>query len=56
MRSTLTLGGKDGKQSKKIERNTRERVFSEILLLFVALMLVLFAQGLSDAQSKRQAP
>jgi hypothetical protein len=33
MPSTLTAGVKVGKQSKKIERNTRERVFIEILLL-----------------------
>ncbi len=33
MSSTLTARVKDGKQSKKIERNTRERVFIEILLL-----------------------
>jgi hypothetical protein len=33
MPSTLTAGVEVGKQSKKIERNTRERVFIEILLL-----------------------
>mgnify|MGYP001602677870 FL=1 len=32
MPSTLTAGVKDGKQSKKIERNTRVYVFIEILL------------------------
>jgi hypothetical protein len=31
MPSTLTAGDEDGKQSKKIERNTRKAVFSEIL-------------------------
>ncbi len=33
MPSTLTAGDEDGKQSKKIERNTRKEVFSEILFL-----------------------
>jgi len=33
MPSTLTAGGKDGKQSKKIERNTLKVEFIEILLL-----------------------
>ncbi len=33
MSSTLTAGGKDGKWSKKIERNTLEVDFIEILLL-----------------------
>jgi hypothetical protein len=51
MPSTLTAGGKDGKQSKKIERNTRRRLFSEILLLCKSLIFRLVAQGLSDAQS-----
>ncbi len=51
MPSTLTAGGKDGKQSKKIERNTRWRLFGEILLLCTSLIFRLFAQGLSDAQS-----
>ncbi|MNP79395.1 hypothetical protein D3C76_1772240 [compost metagenome] len=51
MSSTLTSGVKDGKQSKKIERNTRECVFIEILLLFIASLFDFFAQGLSDAQS-----
>ncbi len=32
MPSTLTAGVKDGKQSKKIERNTRKVEFIEILL------------------------
>ncbi|KJZ45250.1 hypothetical protein VC35_14350 [Pseudomonas fluorescens] len=50
MPSTLTLGGKVGKQSKKIERNTRERVFIEILLLQMIAKIVLFARGLSGAQ------
>ncbi|MNN76994.1 hypothetical protein D3C81_1934210 [compost metagenome] len=53
MPSTLTLGGKDGKQSKKIERNTRERVFIEILLLRLAVIVLLFARGLSGAQLMR---
>ncbi|PTR25890.1 MULTISPECIES: hypothetical protein [unclassified Pseudomonas] len=50
MPSTLTAGVKVGKQSKKIERNTRGRVFIEILLLKMVLMIVLFARGLSVAQ------
>ncbi len=32
MPSTLTAEGKDGKQSKKIERNTRKVEFIEVLL------------------------
>ncbi len=32
MPSTLTAGVKDGKQSKKIERNTRKVEFIEVLL------------------------
>jgi uncharacterized membrane protein len=53
MPSTLTLGGKDGKQSKKIERNTRERVFIEILLLQMVSIILLVARGLSGAQLVR---
>ncbi|WP_121105106.1 hypothetical protein [Pseudomonas sp. WPR_5_2] len=56
MPSTLTAGGKDGKQSKKIERNTRRGAFIEILLLGICLRFKLFAQGLSDAQSVVLAP
>jgi hypothetical protein len=56
MPSTLTARGEDGKQSKKIERNTRDDVFIEILLLSIASILGLFAQGLSDAQSRVAAP
>lgn len=51
MPSTLTASGKDGKQSKKIERNTRERLFIEILLLVMPMIFEVFAQGLNDAQS-----
>ncbi|EJM70963.1 hypothetical protein [Pseudomonas sp. GM55] len=50
MPSTLTAGVKVGKQSKKIERNTRERVFIEILLLQMVAMILFFARGLSGAQ------
>jgi len=50
MPSTLTLGGEVGKQSKKIERNTRERVFIEILLLQMVAMILFFARGLIGAQ------
>jgi len=56
MPSTLTARGKDGKQSKKIERNTRDAVFIEILLLWFMAIVRLFAQGLSDAQSRVSAP
>jgi len=52
MPSTLTLGVKDGKQSKKIERNPRQDIFCEILLLRIMMIFWLFARGLSDAQSK----
>ncbi|WP_223512172.1 hypothetical protein [Pseudomonas sp. GL-B-19] len=50
MPSTLTAGGKDGKQSKKIERNTLKVDFIEILLLWVAAIVVMIARGLSTAQ------
>ncbi len=33
MHSTLTAGNEDGKQSKKIERNTLKAGFPEILFL-----------------------
>lgn len=55
MPSTLTARGEDGKQSKKIERNTRKSVFAAILLFCMALILGIFARGLSDAQSKAAA-
>ena len=55
MPSTLTAGGKDGKRSKKIERNTRKSQFSAILLFCMAFMLQMLARGLSDAQSKAAA-
>ena len=50
MPSTLTAGGKDGKQSKKIERNTLKVDFIEILLLWVAAIVLMIARGLGDAQ------
>ncbi|MNF73852.1 hypothetical protein D3C84_558670 [compost metagenome] len=53
MPSTLTAGVKVGKQSKKIERNTRREIFGAILLLRLVLIFGLFAQGLNDAQLKR---
>ncbi|RAI71441.1 hypothetical protein DOZ80_06280 [Pseudomonas fluorescens] len=53
MPSTLTAGVKVGKQSEKIERNTRERVFIEILLLQMVAMILLFARGLSGAQLRK---
>ncbi|MVV47690.1 hypothetical protein EJA72_05415 [Pseudomonas sp. PB120] len=52
MPSTLTLGGKDGKQSKKIERNTRIAHLIEILLLFSIAIVFMFARGLNRAQFK----
>jgi hypothetical protein len=52
MPSTLTAGGKDGKRSKKIERNPLQRNCSEILLRETPVIIRLLAQGLSDAQSK----
>jgi hypothetical protein len=55
MPSTLTARGKDGKQSKKIERNPRKSVFAAILLFLKTLILRMFARGLSDAQSKDAA-
>jgi hypothetical protein len=53
MPSTLTARGKVGKQSKKIERNTRQDIFIAILLLRLVLIFGLFAQGLIDAQLMR---
>ncbi|MFJ3368867.1 hypothetical protein [Pseudomonas sp. NPDC086251] len=55
MPSTLTAREKDGKQSKKIERNTRKSLFAAILLFCMAFMLRMLARGLSDAQSKAAA-
>jgi hypothetical protein len=52
MPSTLTAGVKDGKRSKKIERNPLQGICNEILLLKIVVILRLFVQGLSDAQSK----
>jgi hypothetical protein len=52
MPSTLTAREKDGKQSKKIERNTRKSEFTAILLFCVTLILWMLARGLIDAQSK----
>jgi hypothetical protein len=51
MPSTLTAGGKDGKQSKNFERNPRKAGFCEILLLVGSWIVLLFAQCLSHAQS-----
>jgi hypothetical protein len=52
MPSTLTSGVEDGKQSKKIERNTRKAGFIEILLQCMALIVLMIARGLSTAQLK----
>jgi hypothetical protein len=50
MPSTLTARGKDGKQSKKIERNTRKAELIEILLLRMAVIVLMIARGLRTAQ------
>jgi len=50
MPSTLTAGIEDGKQSKKIERNTRKGKNGEILLLRCGVIVWMFAWGLIDAQ------
>ncbi|VEF12688.1 Uncharacterised protein [Pseudomonas fluorescens] len=52
MASTLTARGEDGKQSEKIERNTRNAGFCEILLCWKARSFLMFAQGLDGAQSR----
>jgi hypothetical protein len=52
MPSTLTARVKDGKRSKKIERNPLKVVFIEILLRLILVIVFMFAQGLSDAQLK----
>ncbi len=51
MPSTLTAGGKDGKQSKKIERNTRKVEICTILLCGMAGIVWMFARGWIRAQS-----
>jgi hypothetical protein len=50
MPSTLTARGKDGKQSKKIERNTRKAELIDILLLRMAVIVLMIARGLRAAQ------
>jgi hypothetical protein len=52
MPSTLTARVKDGKRSKKIERNPRKVVVIEILLRGRVVIVFMFARGLSDAQLK----
>lgn len=52
MSSTLTAGVEVGKQSKKIERNTRKGGIGEILLLGYGAIVLMFARGLWDAQLK----
>ena len=51
MPSTLTASDEDGKQSEKIERNTRKAVFSEILFLKSRLLLAGIARTIRRAQS-----
>ncbi|MHC8396693.1 hypothetical protein ACYZT8_24085 [Pseudomonas sp. LB3P93] len=50
MPSTLTAVVEDGKQSKKIERNTRKSAYAAILLLRMIVIVFMFARGLSTAQ------
>ncbi|POA47484.1 hypothetical protein C1893_15000 [Pseudomonas sp. MPR-ANC1] len=50
MPSTLTAGGKDGKQSEKIERNTRKASFCAILLCVIKTIVWFFARGSVGAQ------
>ena len=50
MPSTLTARGEVGKQSKKIERNTRKDGFCAILLFVSCRIVLMFAQGCNDAQ------
>ncbi len=54
MPSTLTARDEDGKQSKKIERNTRKAVFSEILFLIWRLLLAEIARTIRRAQSPQE--
>ncbi|CAI8957005.1 DUF2933 domain-containing protein [Pseudomonas serboccidentalis] len=51
MSSTLTARGEDGKQSKKIERNTRKAGFCAILLWDMPVIFWMLARGLIGAQS-----
>ncbi|SDO16432.1 hypothetical protein SAMN04489798_2208 [Pseudomonas arsenicoxydans] len=55
MSSTLTAVVEDGKQSKKIERNTRKSGFVAILLFEMTMIVWMVARGLSDAQSQTSA-
>jgi hypothetical protein len=43
MLSTLTAPGKDGKQSKNFDRNTRKVTFIEILLRAALIIIWMFA-------------
>ena len=52
MPSTLTAVIEDGKQSKKIERNTRIVGIIEILLRLGRVIVLMFARGLKGAQLK----
>lgn len=53
MPSTLTAPGKDGKQSKNFERNTRKVANGEILFSGFGDLLLVIAQTFGRAQSKR---
>lgn len=52
MPSTLTAVIEDGKQSKKIERNTRIVRIIAILLRSGRVIVLMFARGLKGAQLK----
>jgi hypothetical protein len=52
MPSTLTAGVEVGKQSEKIERNTRKGGIGEILLLGCEAIVFKFAWGVDGAQLK----
>ncbi|AZC33174.1 hypothetical protein C4K38_5237 [Pseudomonas chlororaphis subsp. piscium] len=54
MPSTLTIGVKDGKQSKKIEINLLKRKFCEILFCRSDGFLDLIAQTFEPAQSLQE--
>lgn len=53
MPSTLTAPGKDGKQSKNFERNTRNVAYGEILFSVLVSLLLVIAQTFGRAQSKK---
>lgn len=58
MGSTLTIGVRDGKQRKKIERNTRISRIGEILSCLISIYFMWIAHSLRAAQSpgERELP